>query len=188
MQYIFFDTAVNGYYTLDVLKKKLNNFVPLIDASEKISDDVAPFIFEINDRLLEEIFSMNDLSLKEILLFESPATILEIQNHFRRFTVQKINDRQFYFRFWSAIIFKKFITGCEIQQLKEFFGPVQKFICAGVDGAFSTQFSFNGKQLLPERLPNRTILSPGKEAGEEQYAAETGINRDEKKPPRKFIY
>jgi len=156
---MFFDTAVNGYYTLTILKKEFTAHLPLIPAQEKIAEDVAPFIFEIEPEKMKEFSALNNILVKEIILLDSTSSLQDIQNHFSQFVVQTIKDRQFYFRFWSDKVFKKFIASSNPQQVKEFFGPVQLFVCEDDNPSCALVFSFQAARLVTEKIGTDTIFS-----------------------------
>ncbi len=198
---MFFDTAVNGYYTLTFLQKELKNFKPLIPAAEKISDDVAPFIFEVDNEKLSVFFLNKSISLEKIIIIQSNEAIGILQNYFSRFVIQEIKGRPFYFRFWTANVFIKFIKTCDAKQLKEFFGPVQKFVCSDEDDpAFAFHFSFNGTKLVTNRVAADFAVTTSEEVQANAVSSNTVADTDkdtgltaitteqEKRPPRRFIY
>jgi hypothetical protein len=193
MQYLFFDTAVNGYYTLLILKKEFPGFLSLINSVENISDDNAPFIFEVDTKKLVDVLLMPDVSLKEIILLDSTQSLAFIQNYFSRFVVQTIKGKQFYFRFWAANVFRKYITTSNTMQLKEFFGPVQQFSCSDENPSFELLFSFDGNKLITQRVAAGEIFSSAKNTTDEtDIPGVTNIKEEntipQKKTPRKFFF
>jgi len=194
---MFFDTAVNGYYTLIILKKEFPEFLALINSEENISDDNAPFIFEVDAKKLVDVLSMPNVSFKEIILFDSTESLAFIQNYFSRFVVQTIKGKQFYFRFWAANVFRKYITSSNTMQLKEFFGPVKQFICEDEDIAFALIFSFNGNKLITEKVAADTIFKTTKETEKpavlqfqqsKDDSEKKNDNQPQAKPKRRFFY
>jgi hypothetical protein len=191
MVYIFFDTAVNGYYTLTLLRKEFGVCLPLMPAEEGIADDVAPFIFEVEYKQLDTFLSSNGVTLKEIVLVESPEPISVIQSYFSKYVVQTVKERQFYFRFWSSTIFKKFILSCDAKQLTDFFGPVQNFICEHEDPSARLIFSFDGKSLSINKLGTRaSVLSDNQEVKAPGHSSNDALKETiltANKPRRKFF-
>lgn len=196
MKYLFFDTAVNGYYTLICLKNELPVWKPLMSEQEKILDDVAPFIFKLEEDAWQIILKNDLASLKKIIFLQTNESITELQGHFQKFAVQTIKGRQFYFRFWEADVFKKFVNTCNAKQLKDFFGPVKAFVCADENGTSSLQYSFNGTKLMIEKIAAEIIATKKEielEVISEPVKSETAnveiaTPAPGKKAPRKFFY
>lgn len=193
---MFFDTAVNGYYTLTILKKELQNFTPLIASQENISDDAMPFIFETEYEKAASVLSTKNTSFKEIVFFESKETINILQNYFSSFVVQTIKEKQFYFRFWAANVFRNYISACNAKQLTEFFRLTKRFICEDDDAAFTNTYSFDGKQLITEKMPTNLIAAISTQttdadltaaADSKNEPAKDNIQQPQKKPSRKFF-
>ncbi len=98
---------------------------------------------------------------------------------------------------YDPLVLRLFLPTCDVAQLKEFFGPVQKFICGDEEPAFVLLFSFDGKRLVTERVAADTVFPAMKEANAtEVLPAANNDNSDskdnttqqEKKPPRRFFY
>lgn len=196
MKYLFFDTAINGYYTLILLQKEFPNYMPLISPEEKISDDVAPFIFEMDDEKLAVVSKADHASLQKIILFESDLPLAAVQNYYTKFVVQKLNGKPFYFRFWASNVLKKFLATCDTDQLKEFFGSVQKFICEDEDPAYTLTFSFDGKKLVTKKANTGSAFACNQEAVAAEVSPTVSNDNSDNKPdtapqekkPRRFIY
>ncbi len=201
MRYLFFDTAINGYYTLSCLHQTFPGGVKLIAAEEKISDDAAPFIFEIDLEKLGNLAVQPGIFLHKIMVVESEHSINLVQQHYSQFVVQEIKGKPFFFRFWAADIFQKFAATCDAEQLKEIFGRAISFTLSTDEQDRSLVFSFDGhklqvkslyKPLLPvekntaqpavETITAATVLS----APAEPVSA--APQQEEKKPPRRFFY
>lgn len=195
MQYLFFDAAVNGYYALTLLKEAFQTWLPLMPAEEKIAEDVAPFIFEADHGQLSSFFQLNTVAYREIVLFTSAAALQEVQTHFSQFVIQEIKGRPFYFRFWSASVFKKFIESCNAEQLKSFFGPVQRFVCPDEHASLSIAYSLDGDRLSVTRAESNTnttnAVNTGQAAqrlpGDNNPVTEITVELNSRKPARKFF-
>ena len=197
MRYLFFDTAVNGYYTLTVLKEQLPSFLPLMGKEENISENAAPFLFEVNDEKLAHFLSTEHITFKDILFLESNETLAAVQAYFNRFVVQTINGQEFYFRFWSATVFKKYIATCNPKQLADFFRIVDTFSCDDNEPSSTVRYSFDGRKLIIEKVANNALNLNTREQQNPQNIAqqESNGNNDknvdtqqaEKKVKRKFF-
>src|SRR5436305_10083170 len=98
------------------------------------------------------------------MLVETNETHDDLKKHFRKFLLVKTEDgKELYFRFYDPRVLRIFLPTCDVAQLKEFFGPVEKFICEDEDHAFALLFSFDGKQLITERVAVDKVFAATKE-------------------------
>jgi hypothetical protein len=130
MNYLIYDSALNGTYTLMMLQKHYPNHQSLFKKTkDEMLNDVAPYLFLVDDngeKLKEEI----EISLKETMVVQSFQPLDILADHFREFIYQKVNGRVCYFRFWDARVLKKFLPMCTEMQLRLFFRPVSNIIMA----------------------------------------------------------
>ncbi len=127
MIYIIYDTALNGPYTLMLLQ---NAYPVNLSIFKGIKDeglsDVAPYIFQVDDKLFKKI-NGPAVSLKAIVVLESAEKINTLLAHFQQFIYEKINGQENYFRFWDARVLARFLPAGNIEKLNVFFEGINCF-------------------------------------------------------------
>ncbi len=84
----------------------------------------------------------------------------ELRRHFRRFLMVKTEDGlQLYFRFYDPRVLRIFLPTCDAFQLREFFGPITRFICEDEDPEFALVFFHDNTKLITQRVPVREIFT-----------------------------
>jgi hypothetical protein len=102
-----------------------------------------------------------------------------IHTHFRKFLMVKTEDgEELYFRFYDPRVLRIFLPTCDASQLKEFFGPVEHFICEDEDPAFGLIFSLRNGQLETQRVPVEELFPKNLAVSESEANPE-----NEPKPP-----
>ena len=92
-------------------------------------------------------------------LVNSTSNMEGLLQHFQKFLlIKNENGKELYFRFYDPRVLRTFLPTCDEQQLIEFFGPVQQFICEDEDPLFALIFSFNGKRLVIERVVHSVVF------------------------------
>ncbi|MEO9052224.1 MAG: DUF4123 domain-containing protein [Ginsengibacter sp.] len=190
VNYVILDAA-RILHDLKTAQELQKNFINLYQDQAELLDCVAPYLFsyqsnsEFEGWLSEKVWGTTGG-----IFIATQFSMEEIYKHFQKFLFVKTEDgQQFYFRFYDPRVLRIFLPTCEEQQLKEFFGPVQKFICEDEDSAFALLFSFDGKQLLTERVAAETVFSSTKQIYVDEALAATNNDpiREERKPPRRFF-
>ncbi|MFZ1454002.1 MAG: DUF4123 domain-containing protein, partial [Ferruginibacter sp.] len=96
--------------------------------------------------------------VKSEFLFE------ETYRHFRKFLMVKTeNDEQLYFRFYDPRVLRIFLPTCDENQLREFFGPIEQFICEDEDPEFALVFSFEKNTLKTQRITRESLFETGEQ-------------------------
>lgn len=197
MEYFLFDTALNGYHSLHVLRESYPESAPLFPASEIVSEYVAPFIFQKNEVNDDQLKALQLLELKEIVFVETDWALQELKQHLEQFVVQTINGREYYFRFWSQKILPNYLTSCNNEQLILFFGKIHRFICLGKEGEGYFQFMWDQNKLIEQPLETWNLWSPNSfhknndlpektfQSGEGQHHSQ---DNSVSKPKRRFFY
>ena len=154
MNYLIYDTALNGLYTLTQLQQQYPANRSLFKGTKDESlVDVAPYVFLVNE-VSEKILNDADVSLKCVLVIETPLNLEMVAGHFREFIYQKVRGRECYFRFWDARVLKKFLPTCNDIQLNYFFRNINSISLPDDDPAFVLQYRVQRSRLNTER--NRT--------------------------------
>ena len=117
--------------------------------SEEDLADVAPYLFDLkNGSEFEKWYAEFGWGNSWGLIVKSEFLFEETYRHFRKFLMVKTeNDEQLYFRFYDPRVLRIFLPTCDENQLKEFFGPVEHFICEDEDPEFALVFSFEKNTL-----------------------------------------
>ena len=68
------------------------------------------------------------------------------------------NGKEYFFRFYDPRVLRVFLPTCNAKQLKEFFGPVEQFICEDEDPEFGLVFAFDENNLMTTRINKENIL------------------------------
>ena len=86
----------------------------------------------------------------------------QLSRHFRNFnTVLTEDGSELYFRYYDPRVLRMFLVSCDVLQLTEFFGPIEKFVCEDEDHEYALIFSFDGRRLIKERVKTDTIFTSG---------------------------
>jgi hypothetical protein len=128
---------------------------------EKSLSGVAPYIFQINtgDTIDEWYFEKGWGDSWGVILF-SGENLKYLAKHFRNFLIVKTEEgEELYFRFYDPRVLRIFLPTCDQQQLKEFFGPVDYFICEDEDPMFGLVFDLDHGKLNTIRISSEQVIS-----------------------------
>ena len=186
----------------DINLEQLKSFNCTYISLYKVKDDTdlnvaIPYLvpFEKEDGCRERIITNFWGNAVGVFVF-SKASLDDLFDHFRRFLIVKDEEgKKMYFHFYNPHVLRIFLPTCDNQQLKDFFGPIEKFICEDEDPAFAHLFSFDGRQLITKRVAADTIFSATKEAPFDQVSQRVNDDTNKsntelplKKLPRRFFY
>jgi hypothetical protein len=73
--------------------------------------------------------------------------------------VQTEDKEELYFRFYDPRVLRIFLPTCDEDQLNEFFGPVDYFVCEDEDPAFALAFTLKDGELKTERMPKEDLIA-----------------------------
>jgi hypothetical protein len=138
---------------MDVAQEMNINFVSLYKGGpEQHLSSVAPYLFQYgNNESFENWISEN--TGKSWGVFVKCKVDMEDMNyHFRKFLKVKTEDlQQLYFRFYDPRVLRIFLPTCDKNQIIEFFGPVQAFICEqDEEGTFKVYSHIKGELIVEE--------------------------------------
>lgn len=147
--------AARIFGELDTAQQLQTNFLSLyMGQSEELLSSVAPYLFpyesnsEFGTWLLEKGWG-NSWGM----FVSTPASMEALHKHFRKFLlVQTEEGKELYFRFYDPRVLRIFLPTCDVQQLQEFFGPVEHYGMEDEDPEYALLFSFDGKKLITERI------------------------------------
>ena len=128
-------------------------------------NDIAPFLFTYNDNSeFATWYFKNGWGNSWGLIIESEYPIEETLNHFQKILIVKTeDDQEIYFRFYDPRVLRIFLPTCDEKQLREFFGPIEQFICEDEDPAFALVFSFEKNTLKTQRITKESLFEAGEQ-------------------------
>jgi hypothetical protein len=153
MQYLLFDAALNGTYTLLHLQQAYPVHQSLFkDTPDSSLADVAPYLFEIDDQFYTKLKDIPELSLEGLIRIDWVPNMDTLANHLRTHIYQKVKGREYYFRFWDGRVLRKFLPSCEEVQLRLFFGNIRNFTMQDEDPGYDVKFSLEKYRLVKSQV------------------------------------
>ncbi|MFZ4546376.1 MAG: DUF4123 domain-containing protein [Bacteroidales bacterium] len=128
--------------------------------SEETLSSVAPYIFtfERETEFRRWYFDKGWGDSWGIMLF-ADEEMKVLHKHFRKFLmVQTEEGKELYFRYYDPRVLRIFLPTCDKEQLKEFFGPIDYYICEDEDPVFGIVFSLLDGLLHQERISKEMIM------------------------------
>lgn len=93
------------------------------------------------------------------LLVRSQEDYTVLHRHFRRFLeVSTEEGERLYFRFYDPRVLRVFLPTCSLQQLRDFFGPIDAFLVESEDPATALEFRLGASGLQVKELPAASIF------------------------------
>ena len=128
--------------------------------SEETLASVAPYIFQVNrGQDFEKWYFDNGWGASWGVLVYSQEDMKSLHKHFRKFLMVKAEDgEELYFRFYDPRVLRIFLPTCDKDQLKEFFGPVEYYICEDEDPGYGIVFSVQDGSLKQERITREKVI------------------------------
>ncbi|HYH16507.1 MAG TPA: DUF4123 domain-containing protein [Flavisolibacter sp.] len=134
--------------------------------------DVAPYLCTLQSTTeFKNLYKLNGWGNAWWVLLKTELSFDKIYKHFRKFLLVKTEDGQeLYFRFYDPRVLRIFLPTCDSNQLKEFFGPIEYFICEDEDPTYGLIFSLANNQLKTERKTKEEIFGlPAQESTERKF-------------------
>lgn len=158
---ILLDSAREGFEIDSAKMLNAQHLSLYIGKGEEELAEVAPYIFTLPAKHhFTNWFCLEGWGEAWGLMILSNANLEELRKHFRRFlTVKSYDGMELYFRFYDPRVLRIFLPTCDAGQLKEFFGPVEQFICEDEDANFALVFSLIGSQLQTKRVLAAEVFS-----------------------------
>jgi hypothetical protein len=87
------------------------------------------------------------------VLFESTAEFESLCRHLRHIFVATDEEHQkYFFRFYDPRVLRTFLPTCHAEELKEFFGPIDRWVAEAADASAFTSFTISGAGLSAEEI------------------------------------
>ncbi len=123
----------------------------LTDTSPDLLETFAPFVLALESQEQRKNLLGTTWGNSLGIFARSHYGLTELTLHFKKLVlVRTEEEEELYFRFYDPRILRTFLPLCDSAQLKEFFGPVEWFLCENEDTA-SGSFFFLEKNLLKEK-------------------------------------
>ncbi len=115
---------------------------------------VFPFLFSFEEHSeFADWYIKNGWGQSWGILLHSEYDIQKTANHLKKhILVNTENNKDYFFRFYDPRVLRIFLPTCNAKQLKEFFGPVEQFICEDTDTDFGLVFAFDENILITSRI------------------------------------
>ncbi|MES2590335.1 MAG: DUF4123 domain-containing protein [Bacteroidota bacterium] len=152
---------------------------------EEELSDVAPYLFSCFKKPEFQKWVLDSGWGKSWGVFaQCTIEFIDLHRHFRRFLMVKTEEgEQLYFRFYDPRVLRIFLPTCDAVQLREFFGPVSKFVCEDEDPAFALVFFHDNTKLITQRLPVKDVFG-AIENVKPEIGVLNEVNEDETTPPK----
>ncbi|MBK8520977.1 MAG: DUF4123 domain-containing protein [Ferruginibacter sp.] len=122
--------------------------------------NVFPFLFSFDDHPeFANWYFENGWGQSWGVIILSEYDIRRTADHLKKhILVNTENGKEYFFRFYDPRVLRVFLPTCNTKQLKEFFGPVEQFICEDNDPDFGLIFTFDENNLMTTRINKGDIL------------------------------
>jgi hypothetical protein len=117
------------------------------DLAEPLAD-VGPCLAVIGERSAFVQKWLEHMGSHAGVLFESAAHFEAVYAHLRSvFVATDEEGQEYFFRFYDPRVLRTFLPTCRDDELREFFGPVERWIVETEDASAFTTFEFDGARL-----------------------------------------
>lgn len=143
--------------------KELGSYYSCLYKGQSADDleNVAPYLFAFEKGShFEKWYTENEWGNASGLLIRTDVSFEVLYKHLRKFLWVETEDaHDLYFRFYDPRVLPMFLEICNAQQLNEFFGPVENFICEDEEEKLGLFFSLKNNLLKTERISKKEIFS-----------------------------
>jgi hypothetical protein len=157
--YLLFDAARAEHNLYKA--KELNISVQSLykGTAEEDLEDVAPYLFDLKNNIpFEDWFHEEGWGNSWGTFLFSNQDFDQVYKHFRRFLIIRTEDgEQLYFRLYDPRVLRIFLPTCDEKQLKDFFGPIEKFAMESEDPNYAIEFELQQGNLVSKRIPKETF-------------------------------
>lgn len=129
-------------------------YLPIEESGDQIKE-ISPLIFRFsaNSKFCEWFYLNCWGGFCGVLISAKTFSIYDLFGHFKNFlTIQTEDNEVLYFRFYDPRVLKIFLPTCDQNQLLEFFGPIESFICEGDTKEEAIRFWHQNGTLMQEVL------------------------------------
>jgi pSer/pThr/pTyr-binding forkhead associated (FHA) protein len=95
------------------------------------------------------------------VLFESTTELNSVCAHLRNvFVATDEEGQEYFFRFYDPRVLRTFLPTCRKEELREFFGPIDRWIAESADGAAFTAFTLEQSGLVERHVASTERQPP----------------------------
>lgn len=115
---------------------------------------VAPYVFDADECVeLQDWFFKEGWSNSWGVIIYTTQDLKQIRKHLRRFLMVMTEEKkELYFRFYDPRVLRVFLPTCDAKQLREFFGPVDYFVCEDENPETGLVLSTEDRKLVSESI------------------------------------
>ena len=150
-----------------------NNFDSLYRGqSEETLASVAPYIFRVDrGQEFERWYFDQGWGDSWGVIVLSQDDMKSLHKHFRKFLMVQTEDgEELYFRFYDPRVLRVFLPTCDRDQLKEFFGEIDCFICEDENPEFGIVFSLQDGCLQQQQVTKARAMVYEPEVKKRRFA------------------
>jgi len=124
--------------------------------------DFAPYLFDFSaEEAFQSWFWEAGWGNAWGVLVDLTAPKAEVYRHFRKFLlVHNEEGEQVYFRFYDPRVLRVFLSTCNREQLREFFGPVRYFLIEDIDAGTGTYYWISDGELKKKTVSQTELKQP----------------------------
>jgi len=147
--YIILDAARTRVEIIKAKELNPNHDSLFRGRSEQPLAYVAPYLFSFDPQTeFAKWYMQNGWGNSWGILVYSKSDLKSLVKHFRHFLMVKTEDgEQLYFRFYDPRVLRVFLPTCDERQLRDFFGPIDYFLCESEEPASGLVFSLRNGEL-----------------------------------------
>ncbi|MEO6253861.1 MAG: DUF4123 domain-containing protein [Ferruginibacter sp.] len=149
---------------LDEAKTLNPSFASLYDGElEAELVNVFPFLFSFRENTeFADWYVKNGWGQSWGVLLHSEYDMEKTLMHLKKnIVVNTENNKDYFFRFYDPRVLRIFLPTCNAKQLKEFFGPLEQYICEDKNSDFVIVFSLEDNALITTRLSAKQFFISG---------------------------
>lgn len=136
-----------------------SNFSLYRGKKEAMLSTVAPYVFDIAEfnKIWDWFFDEGWSNSWGVVLYTT-ISIKQIRKHLRRFLIVITEDKkELLFRFYDPRVLRIFLPTCDAQQLQEFFGPIDYFVCEDENPEMGLVFSLENNKLVTKSITKEEV-------------------------------
>lgn len=159
-RFILVDGTQAGAFVLQLIEFNPNAYPLFENTPDEDIKVIGPYLFQNTDNLeFYKFLQYSEGSNHWCIHCISNISITQLVKHFKQFLVfEETNGDNYFFRFYDPVVLKEFLLYWNTDQLKQFFGPVTKFICQEDGHDFAIVYELENGKLKISNIPGDTLF------------------------------